>query len=254
MRATGFTIGRREFLAGSLAAATGCGRRAGAPAPAAPVAVRERLAKVRVSPDRVIRTVAGLRPYRPSGFVVRREDVLGKTLIHNYGHGGGGITLSWGTADLAVRLAQPFEERAAAVLGCGAVGLATARLLQRRGLDVTIYARELPPETTSNIAGGQWWPTSVFDTGSASPEFEAQFVEAARLAYRHYQALPAERYGIRWLRNYLVGDNPIRDSFILGAESPLRELYPEYADLPENATPFGRYARRFTSMLIEPPI
>ena len=48
-------------------------------------------------PDRVIRTVAGLRPYRAAGFVVRAEALGDKTLVHNYGHGGAGITLSWGT-------------------------------------------------------------------------------------------------------------------------------------------------------------
>ena len=47
--------------------------------------------------SRVIRTVAGLRPYRRSGFVVRAGALGEKRLVHNYGHGGGGITLSWGT-------------------------------------------------------------------------------------------------------------------------------------------------------------
>ena len=62
------------------------------------------LAPVHVSEDRVIRTVVGLRPYRSAGFVVRAEKLGDKLLVHNYGHGGGGITLSWGTSDLAVRL------------------------------------------------------------------------------------------------------------------------------------------------------
>ena len=44
-----------------------------------------------------------------------------------------------------------------AVLGCGAVGLATARVLQDRGFAVTIYARQLPPDTTSNVAGAMWF-------------------------------------------------------------------------------------------------
>src|SRR5260370_17935507 len=59
------------------------------------------LAPVLVSPDREIRTVVGLRPYRPSGFVVRAEKLGEKLIIHNYGHGGGGITLSWGTSHIA---------------------------------------------------------------------------------------------------------------------------------------------------------
>src|SRR6476659_7941477 len=60
--------------------------------------------KVLVDESRVIRTVAGLRPYRRSGFVVRREQLGDKALVHNYGHGGAGITLSWGSSKLATEL------------------------------------------------------------------------------------------------------------------------------------------------------
>src|SRR5206468_11531843 len=49
---------------------------------------------VHVLPEREIRTIAGLRPFRPSGFVVRSETLGDTVVIHNYGHGGGGITLS----------------------------------------------------------------------------------------------------------------------------------------------------------------
>jgi D-amino-acid oxidase len=122
-----------------------------------------RLPKVRVSAEREIRTVVGLRPYRPSGFRVAKEMVGETAVVHNYGHGGGGITLSWGTSKLAVDLGLPGHVGPVAVLGCGAVGLATARLAQEAGFDVTIYTKAMPPETTSNIAGGQWLPVSVYD-------------------------------------------------------------------------------------------
>ena len=72
-----------------------------------------RLAPVQVSWDRVIRTTVGLRPYRPSGFVLRGERLDGKTLIHNYGHGGSGMSLSWGTGSMAADLAQGRDERRA---------------------------------------------------------------------------------------------------------------------------------------------
>src|SRR5205823_3357473 len=121
-----------------------------------------RLAPVRVAKDREIRTVVGLRPYRPSGFVVRAEKLGEKLVVHNYGHGGGGVTLSWGTAHLARRAALESGARRMAVLGSGAVGLATARLLQLAGVRVTIYAAALPPDTTSNIAGAQVFPFSVY--------------------------------------------------------------------------------------------
>ena len=122
------------------------------------------LRPVKVSRDRVIRVVAGLRPYRAEGFVVRAERLAGKLLVHNYGHGGGGVTLSWGTAEMAADLVTyGGREGDVGVVGAGAVGLATARLLQRRGRSVTIYARDLPPNTTSNIAGAQWSPSTVSD-------------------------------------------------------------------------------------------
>ena len=130
------------------------------------------LPPVRVSDDREIRTVVGMRPFRPSGFRVAKEMVGEKAVVHNYGHGGGGITLSWGTSKLAVDLGLPGHVGPFAVLGCGAVGLATARLVQEAGFDVTIYAKALPPETTSNIAGGQWFPASVYDPDKTlTPEF-----------------------------------------------------------------------------------
>src|SRR5881628_2386177 len=129
---------RREALkslamAGLMGAGCAVRRPASATLPSAPLT----LAKVNVSPDRLIRTVTGLRPFRPSGFVVRVERRGDKAIVHNYGHGGGGMTLSWGTSHLAVEEAAKLGQTRFAVLGCGGVGLATARLLQRRGYAVT---------------------------------------------------------------------------------------------------------------------
>ena len=121
-------IDRRSFLGGLAFTAACSSRRTQVRTPVTPSAGRQ-FARVDVSPDRVIRTVVGLRPYRPSGFVVRRESIEEKTIIHNYGHGGGGVTLSWGTGHLAVEQALPTGAMRMAVLGSGAVGLATARLL-----------------------------------------------------------------------------------------------------------------------------
>src|SRR5690349_3342521 len=86
---------------------------------------RLRLAKVHIAPERVIRVDVGLRPFRATGFRVERETLGAKTLVHNYGHGGGGITLSWGTSKLAVDLGYDSSRPDCAVLGCGAVGMAT---------------------------------------------------------------------------------------------------------------------------------
>jgi D-amino-acid oxidase len=52
----------------------------------------------------------GIRPFRKSGVRVERERLRdGRMLIHNYGHGGAGFTLSWACAQEIVTLAQPAK-------------------------------------------------------------------------------------------------------------------------------------------------
>lgn len=48
----------------------------------------------------------GLRPGRPQVRLEAETTAAGCTIIHNYGHGGAGFTLSWGCADEVVRLMQ----------------------------------------------------------------------------------------------------------------------------------------------------
>ena len=99
------------------------------------------------------RTTVGFRPFRPSGFVLGTEKLDSKLLVHNYGHGGGGMTLSWGTADQAVRKMEGNPAPGpVAVIGAGVIGLTTAVLLQRLGYDVTMYAAQAWPHTTSNAS------------------------------------------------------------------------------------------------------
>jgi glycine/D-amino acid oxidase-like deaminating enzyme len=215
-----------------------------------------RLARVQVAADRVIRTTVGLRPFRPSGFVVRTQQLDSKTVIHNYGHGGAGITLSWGTAQLAAEEARSLSSQPCAVIGCGVVGLSTARVLQERGFSPTIYAREMPPATTSNVAGGLWEPVSLFDQPRVTPAFRRQYAEAARIAFRRYQSLAGEPYGVRWLPLYSLG----REHAYAGppSENPgsdIESLYPEPRHLSPAEHPFAvPYAYRRYSMLIEPSI
>ena len=213
---------------------------------------RRRLYPVRVSPERVIREVVGLRPFRPSGFVVKADALGDKTVIHNYGHGGGGMSLSWGTAHLATQLALATEHRDAAVLGCGAVGIATARLLQDRGFRATIYARDLPPNTTSNIAGAQWSPVTVYDNDRRTPEFDAQFVAASRFAHRYFQNLVDPPNGVTWRENYILSPAgplpPTRQRSLIG---DLLKTVP----IPAGEHPFGALnVSHFLTMHIEPAV
>jgi glycine/D-amino acid oxidase-like deaminating enzyme len=247
-------VSRREVLR-SLALAAGTGIAAGCTT-LRPVAQRRRLPPVYVAPDREIRTVVGLRPFRASGFCVRADRLGDQLVVHNYGHGGSGVTMSWGTADLAARLAFEAPARSIAVLGAGAVGLATARLLQLRGATVTIYTAALPPDTTSNIAGAQWFPFYAYGRGALTGAFRDQFLAAARFSYRWFQSLVGTTFGVRWMTNYSLSDEPVaHEDGLTGLQSPIRDLVPELADLPRDAHPFAAaYVRRFDTMMIEPSI
>ena len=103
---------RREWLKAAGLLALGAGCRSAGPG----------LARVNVSTERVIRTTVGLRPFRPSGFRVEAETFGNKTVVHNYGHGGGGMSLSWGSSHLAVEKALETGEDRFAIIGCGVMG------------------------------------------------------------------------------------------------------------------------------------
>lgn len=249
-------------MAGGLLLTGGCAGSSGAaagptisPPRMLPDPRDRRLAPVLAEHDRVIRTVAGIRPYRDEGFVVRAEPLGDRTVVHNYGHGGGGISLAWGSSELAAELATATGHRSFAVIGSGVMGLTTARRLQDRGFDVTIYTRDLPPETTSNIAGGHWTPTSVFRPGSASPEFLRQFERAARISHRLLQNQVGDRYGVRWIENYHLLDEAPTGPLWWAALRPISDLYPDLEVLGPGEHPFpSPYARRQLTMMVEPAI
>ena len=254
-------IKRRDFLAGAAAmSALLMSTR-----PTRAFQEQRRFAPVKVARDRVIREVVGLRPYRPSGFVVDAERFGNKLLVHNYGHGGGGVTLSWGTATLAVDFARDFlaanggsrkRPRRYAVLGCGVSGLSTARLLQQRFQDgpgtVTIYAKDLPPNTTSNIAGASWAPTSVYEIDQVDTKFNDQFRRACQISNRAFQLLVGPEYGVRWIDTFEL----LRNEMSLERELPGGDaLYPARQIHRDPQHYFGfPVVRQYSTMLIEPSI
>jgi D-amino-acid oxidase len=63
-------------------------------------------AALKIAPPRIIATRVGLRPYRKAGVRVEAGRMAdGRHIIHNYGHGGAGFTLSWGCAQSVLKLA-----------------------------------------------------------------------------------------------------------------------------------------------------
>ena len=206
------------------------------------------LPKVLASADREIRTTVCLRPFRAPGFRLAAEKLDDKLCVHNYGHGGAGITLSWGTAQLATEEVRNSGQKQVAVLGCGVVGLATARLLQQTGKEVTIYAKALPPETTSNSAGGLWLPYSLFDPDRETPQFRQQYLQSVKFSYTYFQQFAGDDYSVQWVPTYVMADEPFGDT-----KGLFPEVFPESRDLlpSEHRFPY-RYVRQFRTMLIEP--
>ncbi|MGZ2412115.1 D-amino-acid oxidase [Sphingomonas sp. F9_3S_D5_B_2] len=226
-------LDRRTFSAASAALLSGCAtvgsRSASGCTPLVPVDVDE---------SRVIRTVAGLRPFRRSGFVVRADPLGDKRLVHNYGHGGSGITMSWGTSKLAAEIGLAGHSGPVAVLGSGAVGLAMARLVQEAGFPVTIYAAALPPDTTSNVAGGQFHPFGLFRESAVTPAWKAQFTRALDYSWRRFQIMVGDDYGIHWLPTYVETGTP--EARLLETFPPVNRLL-TVAEHPFPVTSVLRY-------------
>lgn len=222
---------------------------------------RVNLAPVRVSWDRVIRTTVGLRPHRDSGFVLKAEPFDGKTVIHNYGHGGAGMSLAWGTGLIATELALQHLDRRLAVIGCGSVGLTAARQAQRRGFDVTIYAMSVPPDTTSNMSMAGFTPVSgLVSPERRTPEWDAQFRRAAEISYRELQLLVGREYGVYWIDGYSATDNPGQGGG--GGGGDTGDLLPDHLRVNRHREVLGpgehpfptKYAIRTPNLSIEPSI
>lgn len=246
-------LSRAQFMLGSIAMAMLAG--ADSQAQQSLLKLAKPLFPVKVVPGRKIRTVVGLRPFRPSGFVLNKESLGTKTVVNNYGHGGGGVSLSWGCAGLAADQVKDTVPGKAAVIGCGVIGLSTARVLQDRGWDVHIYTDKLHPNTTSNIAGALWSPTMAFYDDEITEEFKKNFQKATRDAFRSFQFLVGSTYGVKWIDVYTLrnaADNE-SDKIDHANEVGYGELYVDVQEIDPATTPFAfNQIRRFSTMLIEP--
>jgi glycine/D-amino acid oxidase-like deaminating enzyme len=164
---------------------------------------------------------------------------------------------------MAAEMALAHAERRAAVHGSGVVGLTTARELQRRGFEVTIYAATVPPDTTSNMSLAGFTPTSgLVDTDRRTDEWDAQFRQAVEIGYRRLQLLAGPKYGISWIMNYTPTENatPGQGGGGGGNQSSRGPLMPASIPNPRvvlqpGEHPFPtRYAIERQEMRIEPSI
>jgi D-amino-acid oxidase len=207
-------MNRRSFLGGvAMAGLSGCAHRSRTAVPSAlrPDALIPALMPIRAEIDRIFRVTVCLRPFRASGPRLDVERVADKTVVHNYGHGGSGWSLSWGSSSIAVEKAMATGERNIAVIGCGALGLTSAILLQQAGAKVTIYAKERPPDVRSSRATGSWTPDSrVALTSSASADFPALWEKMARKSFHIYESyLGLAGNPVEWTDRYALSDvNP----------------------------------------------
>ena len=219
------------------------------------------LAPLRMDIDRITKITVCVRPFRAAGPRLDVERVAGKRVVHNYGHGGSGWSLSWGSAQIAAGKALEGGVKEVAVIGYGAIGLTTALTLLRAGAKVTIYAKDRAPYTRSARATGTWSPDSrIADAAKVDAAFPALYEQMARASYTAFQTLlglPGEP--VAWTDRYTLFDGPdagvtfpqrpttVPDIRFFGV--PLRNLAPHWNDLEPTQHPFPvARARHGTSM------
>ena len=254
------TLDRRLAVLGGLAGLGGCAVKP--ITPGLPFIDRlPPLAPIRAHKDRIFDITVCLRPFRATGPRLDTE-MLGDTMVvHNYGHGGSGWSLSWGSGTIAVKKAMASSPKEIAVIGCGALGLTSAILAQRAGLAVTIYCKELVQQARSARATGSWTPDSrIALTGPAGPQFGVLWEEMARTSwktYRDYLGLPGNP--VAFADRYTLSDIPFaemreqmeaRDTLGFGGYMDrIADITPNPQLLPPGANPFAvKYARRSTSL------
>ena len=181
-------LDRRAFVAAGGAGLLASCMNAAAPLPASGAPLR--IPPLLLGDNRLMRITVCLRPFRPQGPRLEAESFGEKLVVHNYGHGGSGWSLSWGCAEEARNLALASGQRHFAVIGAGVIGLTTALRLIETGAEVTIYAAEFPAETRSARATGVWSPSSRIGFADA---VDASFAERwegwARKAHSVHQSM-----------------------------------------------------------------
>jgi FAD dependent oxidoreductase len=255
---------RRDLLKGSFAmggllglSGRAAAQRGGASAPTTlPVEdIPPKLAPIRAHVDRLFDITVCLRPFRRKGPRLEIEQMGSTVVVHNYGHGGSGWSLSWGSANIAVQKAMSFSPKQIAVVGCGIIGLTSAITAQRAGAQVTIYTRELFSKTRSTRANGGWTPDSRISLGDAAgPQFGELWERMARYAWkthRSYLGIPGDP--VNFADRYGLSDNPPNPGGGRGgnanedAEAAVR-AQGNWVGQPNRNADFGRYSDRIRDL------
>lgn len=226
------------------------------------------VARIDAQRDRIQGIYACTRPFRHAGPRVEVEPLGTKLIVHNYGHGGTGWSLSWGSSAQALALARTAAAgrgtlRSLAVVGCGPLGLTSALLAQEAGLSVRIYAKAIPPHVSSMGATGLWSPDSRFCDAPHQAGWVPRWNDMARTSFERYQQI-ARQPGrlVEWFHGYLLSDTPFDEAkrpaaLHLGQD----EKEPEYAqfkhafrrpmvDLSSDENPFPKpHARYWNSLM-----
>ena len=203
------SIGRRELLTGGgaallIGALGACGVGAGRRAPMLD------LPRLRASADRITNITVCTQPFRRHRGRASTSRKSARRLSST-------ITATAAAAGRFVGIERDRDrararDRAARRrgIGCGALGITSALLLQRAGARVLIYAKELPPNVRSSLATGVWSPDSrICLEEEATPAFRALWEGMARQSFRTYQTLlglPGDP--VEFIDNYVVTDVP----------------------------------------------
>lgn len=244
----GHQLHRRLFLAGL--GASGLAGRSG-PSQARSLAQATDLSPLRAEVGRISRITVCTRPFRAAGPRIEVEMVGDKRVVHNYGHGGAGWSLSWGSAALARDLALQGGPRACAVVGCGVLGLTAAIQILRSGCPTTIYAAEPAPFTRSVRATGVWSPDSRLAASDAvSGDFGSRWEGMARQSwYQHMNFVGLAGEPVSVMDQYSLFALQGRGRAVGPVPSPGRVPFVRYQDrlagLGSVSRPLARSDHRF---------
>src|SRR5437867_8771112 len=116
----------------------------------------------------------------------------------------------------------------------------------------------VPPNTTSNMSTAGFTPISgLVSADRRTPEWDAQFRQAAEISYRQLQLMVSPRYGVYWIDSYNATDDPNQRGG--GGDS---DLLPDHLRTGRDREILGpgehpfptKYAVRMSNLSIEPSI